>query len=172
MYFDNDWVMLFPFYPPRAEPTEQFSRLTGKLQTRCFLMNTNFYLTGVSNVHTQTNGSKCLLLFRINCINIGWFFFIQLNSDMHLHNLLFWSTFRKLACLLAFQFPLSHKHNAHNLLLNFHYITHWFYHFLGVKLLVKCYNEISIFWGWCKILFILTLLLLIQELKLKTNYSK
>lgn len=130
MYFDNDWVMLFPFFSTRAEPIEQFSRLTGKLWTRCFLMNTNFYLTGVSNVHRQTH--KCLLLFRINCINIGWCFFIQLNSNMHLHNLLFWSTFRKHCLLSSFhsRTNTTHRTATRNLLLNFHYITHWFYHFL------------------------------------------
>lgn len=53
-------------------------------------------------VHTEDR-NVCVIL-RINCINIGW-------------------------CFLSVQVTLAVAWNAHNaddLLLNFHYITHWF----------------------------------------------
>jgi hypothetical protein len=72
---------------------------------------------------------RMFVLCWINCINIGWCSFIQLNSDVHLHNLLFWSTFsgRRVLCTTHREHPESY---SDNLLLNFHYITHWFYHSL------------------------------------------
>lgn len=124
MYFDNDWVMLFPVLPTGRLATQLFARLTATNILRC-LMNTSFYLTGQPFKHVHWTDTEMFVLCWINCINIGRCFFIQLNSSLHLHNLLFWSTFSEVS--------LWSKHNAlgysANLLLNFHYITHWFYHF-------------------------------------------
>lgn len=129
MYFDNDWVMLLPVATPGPH-----RKIILEINSNIALMNTDFNpMASLYYGHTNTN---MFVLFWINCINIGRCFFIQLNSSLHLHNLLFWSTFSKAFLSL---FPLLtpclsisfHAQNhSGNLLLNFHYITHWFYHFL------------------------------------------